>query len=235
VSLFNARTAPPAEERAGSPFNNPAIPLSAIGSDNTLFSLLGDVDSGEPVTINTALALPIVFRCVGLLSTVVASCPLLVTSSANHPVMVPALDAGNPATMYTSFELWELVTVHLGLWGNAYVLKVREPGTGRIIDLRPISPGRVQVKLDDEGNKIFEIDRLSANGQDTGQKITLTTYEVMHIPGMGFDGLAGLSPIMQAKQTFGTARAGDRLAARFFKSGSHLSGYLQVLQSRFVI
>jgi HK97 family phage portal protein len=142
-------------------------------------------------------------------------------------VTVPALDPDNPDTMYTQFELWELVVVHLGLWGNAYVIKVRDPN-GRITDLRPISPGRVVVKLDSDGNKIFEVNRLSKNGTDTGQKLILTTYEVLHIPGMGYDGLTGLSPIMTAKQTYGTARAGDRLAARFFKSGSQLSGIIKI-------
>jgi HK97 family phage portal protein len=228
VTLFHVRTAAySGQQSRSSVFNNPAVPLSAIGSDDALFGLLSSSDSGEPVSIDTAVALPIVFRCVGLLSTVVASCPLNVTSKGNKLVTVPALDPDNPATMYTQFELWELVVVHLSLWGNAYVLKVRDP-SGRITDLRPISPGRVVVRLDSDGNKIFEINRLSKNGTDTGQKLILTTYEVMHIPGMGYDGLTGLSPILAAKQTYGTARAGDRLAARFFKSGSQLSGIIKV-------
>src|SRR5262249_17526620 len=145
----------------------------------------------------------------------------------------PLLSTSNRDMMYTQYELWELVTAHIAMWGNAYVRKIREPGgdlsngiARPITDLQPINPERVRVKTDDQGNKIFEVMRLDKNGNMTRNRkpLILTTFEVMHIPGFGYNGIIGLSPIQKAHRTIGTAIAADKLAARFYSKGTLLSG-----------
>jgi HK97 family phage portal protein len=206
-------------------FENPAVPLSSLGLDD-VFSGLSTTDSGEPVTPGNSVMLPTVYRCVGLLSTIIAGCPLRTYRDPGKVEVFPAiLDRGNNAMVYTQYELWELIIAHLCLWGNAYVRKIRNPDTDLIVDLQPIHPERVSVKRDNEGNKIFEIKRTDPG---PSQPIIFTDYEIMHIPGMGYDGLKGLSPIQLAARTFGTAMAGDKLAAKFFSKGSVLSGIIKV-------
>jgi len=216
------------------PFDNPAVPLSSVAFDN-VYGLLSRQNnaSGKTVTADRALALPTVWRCVGLLATVVAGCPLMVYREADRtPIRVPCLDKYNFTTTYTPYELNELVVAHLALWGNAFVRKIRGPGpdgptSGTIIDLVPITPSLVDVKLDDQGNKIFLVRRLKPDGSFMKTEI-LTTFEVMHIPGLGYDGIRGLSPLQVAAQTYGTAMAADELAAKFYSSGTQLSGILKV-------
>lgn len=231
-TLFNART----EQRfsglggTSNPFENPAVPLSSLGLDD-IFSNMSSTDAGEIVTPQNSMTLPTVFRCVGLLSTVIAGCPIRTYRDPGKVEVFPAiLDRANGDMVYTQYELWELVVVHLCLWGNAYIRKIRNPNTDQIVDLQPIHPGRVSVKRDREGNKIFEIQRTDPDTLQVIQNgpLVLTNWEIMHIPGMGYDGMRGLSPIEFAARTFGTAMAGDKLAARFFSKGSILSGIIKV-------
>lgn len=235
MTLFRAREI--ARERRDfygsptrNPMENPVVPLSSVGLDNVFATNVSD--AGEPVTVDRAMGLPALFRCVGLLATVVAGCPLRAYKLEGRKDVtgnVGVIDPTNPATTYTPFELWELVVAHLALWGNAYVNKVRNGG-GQIIDLKPINPACVKVKLDPTTKqKVFEI-RIPDERGNVSEKPNqvLTTFEVMHIPGLGYDGLQGLSPISMAAQTFGTALAADKLAARFYGNGTHLSGIISV-------
>lgn len=209
------------------PFDNPAVPLQSVAFDS-VYGLLQRTNnaSGEAVTVDRAIAIPTVWRCIGLLATVIAGCPLQVFKEpGKKPIRVAPIDPGNFSTTYTPYELWELVVTHLALWGNAYVLKVRN-GADQIVDLLPINPSLVKTKLED-GHKVFEVRRLKPDG--TLLRIEpFTTFEIMHIPGLGFDGLKGISPITAAAQTYGTALAADKLAARFFSNGSALSGIIKV-------
>lgn len=220
------------------PFENPAVPLSSVALDSA-FGLLTQTEAGESVTIDNTVGLPIVWRCIKLLSTVVASCPLCVYRESDHekirvPVLskwhtFPGADGETRYPLYTPYELWDLVVAHLNLYGNAYVYKARDNGDS-IIDLRPINPSRVDVKLDEETKeKIFRVKRVdrSGNVMPLDPEI-MTSFEILHIPGFGYDGLVGLSPIQVAMRTFGTAKAGDRLAAKFLGTGSQLTGVIKV-------
>src|SRR5215469_9292709 len=129
------------------PFENPAVPLSSVALDSA-FGLLTHTEAGESVTIDNSVSLPIVWRCVNLLSTVVASCPLKCFKEVDHePIRVPVLspyhswvdNRGNPhRPIYLPFELWELVVVDIALYGIAWLRKVRN-GADSVTDLRPIN------------------------------------------------------------------------------------------------
>lgn len=231
MSLFR-----PAETRGAiasgsptyNPFENPSTPLASIGLDGVFG--VSNTDSGESVTVDTATCLPIVYRCISLLSTVIAGCPIEVYRLRDEePISNPLLDPANDAMTYTQFELWELVVAYLCGWGNAHVFKKRD-AYDRIIDLKPIYPGLVSTKLDEDGNKIFLVKRVNADGSidNEGKPQTFTDFEIMHIPGLGYNGLEGFSPISLMSQTLGTALAADKLAARFYGHGSMLGGIIKV-------
>ncbi len=227
MSLFNLRSQVATGGGTYNPFENPAVPLSSVALDGIFAGGLGS-DAGTVVTENTAMAVPTVYRCIALISGLIAGCPLLTFKNPGKKLItVPALDPMNADTMYTQFELWELVMTHLLLRGNAYVLKVKD-GLGRIVDLRPIWPGRVTPKPSAGGKKTFAVKPVDANGNMVpGTPMTYTSDDLMHIPGMGFDGMVGLAPIGYAKQAIGTALAGDSLAARFYSSGTQLAGIIK--------
>ena len=168
------------------------------------------------------MTLPVVYRCVAVISTVTAQCPLLVYKMPDQKlVRFPLLEAGNAETTYTPYELFQLTVAHRALWGNAFVRKIRNAADS-IVNLRPMFPGAIDVKLNKDGDKIFEA------RQKDGTTVVMTDWEVMHIPGLGYDGLTGLSPIQLAAQSLGISLAGDKLAAKFYKSGSQLGGIIKV-------
>jgi HK97 family phage portal protein len=119
----------------------------------------------------------------------------------------------------TPFEFWRLTYVHRLLWGNHYSEKVRD-GAGRIKYLMPLDPARVKVGRASDGTKVFEI--LKADGRT----IPATSTEVFHLPGLGHNGNHGVSPIQLASQAIGLSMAAERHGARFFGSGTSLSGVL---------
>ncbi len=238
MSLFQAERRDVYGSPTWNPFENPAVPLQSVAFDS-VYGLLQrqNNESGEVVTVDKALAIPTVWRCIGLLSTVVAGCPLNTYNKKRDLQNVPCLDPFNPATTYTQYELWELVVAHLCLWGNAFVRKVRNNGD-MIVDLLPIPPALVQVQIagtDDAknyslrvGEKFFKVHHVADNGTILPDAEIATTFDIMHIAGQGYDGIRGLSPLQVAAQTYGTALAADKLAARFYGRGTMLSGILNV-------
>lgn len=196
----------------------------------------GAGDTGEVISENTVLGIPAFWRCVSVIAGTLASCPVLVYKNPGKKQQyTPLLDYQNQAMTYTQFELWELAITHLATWGNAYVLKVRGdgpdgPGTGVITDLKPIHPSRVMPRMVD-GVKMFEITRLNGGLPDpTAPPVVMSGFDIMHIAGFGVSGFAGMSPLSLASRTFGTQIAADKLAARFYRSGTILSGIINVKQ-----
>lgn len=116
-------------------------------------------------------------------------------------------------------EQWMMALLHKG---NAYSFKLRN-SSGQVVGLRPIHPDRVKPGLASDGTKVFQID----NRTDVGY----TTREILHIPGLGDDGLVGLNPIQYHAESLGLIAAADQYAARFFGKGAHLRAYITLPQT----
>jgi len=115
-------------------------------------------------------------------------------------------------------EFWIMSLLHKG---NAYAFKMRSP-QGQVIGLRPLHPDRVKPGVTSGGQKVFEVD----NREDVGY----TTREILHIPGLSYDGVAGLNPIQAHAETLGLVQAAEQYASRHFGTGSHLRAYLSLPQ-----
>ena len=87
---------------------------------------------------------------------------------------------------------------HLLLWGNAYAQIIRN-GKGEIVALYPLMPNKMQVDRDSNGNLFYEYQRSNDEDLKDSGTIILSPRDVLHIPGLGFDGLVGYSPIAMAK------------------------------------
>lgn len=205
---------------------NPAVPLTST----TLAEVLNGgatSDAGITVSETKALNIAAVWRAVNMTAGVASALPLKTYRTGTRArVVVRLLD--NPHPDMTAKELWETVYVHLLLWGNAYLLKVRNPA-GIVQWLLPIPPNSVKVgrvkdwqQADMISPKVYEV-----TGFTDGRSESWTDYEVLHIPGLGYDGLLGLSPVTMARQSLGTTLAAERQAGKLWASGSMLSGILQ--------
>ena len=60
-----------------------------------------------------------------------------------------------------------------------------------------------------------------------GTVVRLKPSDVLHIPGLGFDGLVGYSPIAMAKNAIGMAIACEEYGAKFFANGAAPGGVLE--------
>ena len=206
---------------------SPGRPLT----EASLLELLGGAPgtAGQVVTPTSALRFSAVWRCVWLISNVASALPLHVyqeTSRERVPKQENLL--ADPHPEMPALELWKLTYVHKCLWGNAYIQKIRNRA-GRVVELWPISPDRVQVGLtratpDAAPMKVFSVT------DDWGTEQALTRREILHLPGMGYDGICGLSPIRAAAEGIGMGLAAEKYGAKLFGSGSTMSGILQVEQ-----
>jgi HK97 family phage portal protein len=115
---------------------------------------------------------------------------------------------------------------HLLLWGNAYAQVIRN-GKGEVIALYPLMPNKMTVNRDDKGRLYYQYLRtLDETGHKT-ETVVLFPPDVLHIPGLGFDGLVGYSPIAMAKNAIGLAIATEEFGAKFFANGAAPSGVLE--------
>ena len=128
----------------------------------------------------------------------------------------------------TSFVFRETLMTHLLLWGNAYAQIIRN-GKGEVLALYPLMPNKMQVDRDDSGQLYYTYSRTKeeANAKDSESSVKLSPYDVLHIPGLGFDGLVGYSPIAMAKNAIGMAMACEEFGAKFFANGASPSGVLE--------
>jgi HK97 family phage portal protein len=216
---------------AYNPFERPSMPLASLALDGVLGSGQNN-DSGESVDTETGLgAIPTAYRCIRILSTVVASLTLEEIQKNGDSQRWTVLD--NLAT-YTSYEILRTLTTRLAGWGNFYARKTVV--NGRLVDLTPYKNEDVRV-IRKRGVKTFRI----LNRDDDGNLVKAADGKpsytdipdepggpVFHVPGFGFDGLQGVPPVLVASQTFGTALAADRLAARFYSRGQQLGGIVKV-------
>ena len=189
--------------------------------------LFGNTTSGKSVNEQTAMQTTAVYACVRILSEAVASLPLHVYTHMSdggkrriteHPLYYLLHD--EPNSEMSSFVFRETLMSHLLLWGNAFAQIIRDGG-GRVRALYPLLPNKMTVDRSTSG-EIFYIYRL-----DNGENVTLRRDEVLHIPGLGFDGLVGYSPIAMAKNAVGMALATDEYGARFFANGASPGGVLE--------
>ena len=194
-----------------------------FGSTYSFF--FGSTTSGKAVNERTSMQTTAVYACVRILAETIASLPLHLykyTSNGrekalNHHIYYLLHD--EPNSEMTSFVFRETLMSHLLLWGNAYVQIIRN-GRGNVISLYPLLPDRMMVGRTANGELYYEYQK------DTGSVI-LRNYEVLHIPGLGFDGLVGYSPIAMAKNAIGMAIATEEYGATFFANGANPGGVLQ--------
>ena len=168
---------------------------------------MGGSTAGKNVTERSAMQMTAVYSCVRVLSEAVAGLPLHVykyrsdggkEKAFTHSLYRLLHDEPNPEM--TSFVFRETLMTHLLLWGNAYAQIIRN-GKGEVIALYPLMPNRMTV--------------------------VLSPYDILHIPGLGFDGLVGYSPIAMAKNAIGLAIATEEFGAKFFANGAAPSGVLE--------
>ena len=202
------------------------------GSSYAFF--MGGSTAGKAVNERSAMQMTAVYACVRILSEAIAGLPLHLykygcdgskEKAVEHPLYFLLHD--EPNKEMTSFVFRETLMTHLLLWGNAYAQVIRN-GKGEVIALYPLMPNRMEVNRTDRGQLYYQYTTSSDDAPTVeGSTAVLMPEDVLHIPGLGFDGLVGYSPIAMAKNAIGLAIATEEYGAKFFANGAAPSGVLE--------
>jgi HK97 family phage portal protein len=201
---------------------NPARPLT----DATLIDVMGPgwkTTSSVSVSEQSAVRLIAVYRAVSLVAGVIATLDLQAfrAGTARQPFASPLLL--KPHVDMTRFEFWERMFFQALLNGNSYASKNRNAADA-VAELEPlpmgtVTPRRVKRTERNRWGKEFVV-------REGMVEKTLTPWEIFHIPGPGYDGEKGLSPIGVAREGIGLGLAQQEYASRLFGSGALMAGVL---------
>lgn len=204
---------------------------STVGSRYTFY--MGGSTSGKTVTERSAMQMTAVYSCVRILAEAIAGLPLHVyrynsdggkEKAIDHSLYLILHDEPNPEM--SSFVFRETLMTHLLLWGNAYAQIIRN-SKGEVMALYPLMPNKMSVDRDENGQLYYQYLRSIDEVGGKSETVILKPTDVLHIPGLGFDGLVGYSPIAMAKNAIGLAIATEEYGAKFFANGAAPSGVLE--------
>ena len=206
----------------------------SVRDSGQMFSF-GTSNSGERVDEQSAMQIATVYACVRVLAETVAALPLHLyrytdggkgkEKALDHPLY--RILYRQPNDEMSSFTWRETVMTHLLLWGNAYCQIIRD-GRNNVLGLYPLLPESVEVDRDGQGQLyyIYHAYTDEVPGEQN-QDIYFRKDEILHIPGLGFNGLVGFSPIAMMKNSLGTTLAVEKYGSSFFKNGAQPSGVLE--------
>jgi HK97 family phage portal protein len=216
---------PNTAKRAGDlDINNPAH------WDKVLGRVYFDAGAGVAVTPDAAMRASAVYACIRVLAFTLGQLPLVTyrrlargkERAYDHPVYKLLHIQPNPEI--DSFHWRATKMAHVCLYGNAYS-EIEYNAAGQPIALWLIPAWRCQpmrVNTAREKNVlVYEVQL-----PDGGRKLLLQR-NVLHIKGLGTDGMLGLSVIQQGAQSIGVSLAAQDFAARFFGQGMNVGGVLE--------
>ncbi len=198
-------------------------PKNIISGAPTFY--FGSTNAGKLVNPRNAVQVSAVYACVRVIAETIASLPVGVYEETDggtrkakeHPLYRLLHD--EPNSEMTSFVMREVMLSHLLLWGNSYTQIIRS-GKNNIVGLYPLLPDRMTVDRDAKGKLTYTYITTE------GQQVNLRPTDVLHIPGLGFDGIMGYSPIALEKNAIGLGIAAEEYGSTFFKNGARPSGVL---------
>lgn len=200
------------EKRSESTLRNPAPWM--MGAFGTLTT------SGIAVSEETALQFSAVWACVRLKSQTVAQLPVELYGRAQgggkyidftHPAY--KLIKQQPNHAHTPFIFDEITQSHIELYGNSYCIIYRNKSTAAPEELWPVHPNKVTVILGKDRKLYYQIQ---------GEKDTFNADDILHIPGLGFDGIKGKSPIRVAAENIGAGIGAQTYGNTFFGNGANV-------------
>lgn len=203
-------------------------PSTSLSDPDVVNALISGGESlsyrpGQKITPDAALSISAFYRGVALLSGHIAAFPLSVYRKANgrrevasdHPVHYLLHDQPNP--LYTSFIFREVMMNHLLLLdGNFYALIERDERY-RPNRLHLLDPKKVEVVIFN-GEKYYFVQ---------GFKEPFPARDIIHVAGMGYDGVKGLTPLKVAAKTLGYSMTLHQFGDNFFSGGAHMAGIVE--------
>ncbi len=204
---------------------NPSTDLKNPAS--WLYTALGiqPASSGISVSEKSALGFSPVWAAIRCISDAIAQLPLVLyrrtdrgrERATDHPLYPLMHD--EPNEFMTSAVFRETLQAHVLGWGNTYAL-IERGNDARVRSLLPLLPDRTRPEIID--GKLWYVSHM-----DDGQRVLYEKDVILHIPGLGFDGIKGYSPIRIHMETIGLGMAAQKFGAKFFAQGSRVAGVIE--------
>lgn len=215
-------------EKRANPLQNPAVPLSSPEAWAWITGGGAPTAAGEYIDASTALQQETVLACVNLLGNAVSALPLLLhrktetgrTEATDDPLH--QILSAQPNADMTNVDFFFAVVANLALHGNSYSQITRE--NGQVTGLWPLSSVETHPIRLPNGRLAYK----TTDGETDGRSRTLNSEDVLHVKWLSLDGVLGLSPIEQARQSIGLARAAQKFGARMFANNATPSLAIEV-------
>ncbi len=191
--------------------------------------------AGETVSLDAGMALSVVYACNKIISETKGFVPMklrqrkgkYVEDATWHPMYRGMLYGPNAEITGQGFG--ELLTSHCVMRGNAYAQVVRRSGLGTAIEMNYLLPDNVRIDREKTGQRrlVYTVreprqpDRTYTVQRDKPQ-------DILHVRGLGWDGLRGYSVLAMARQSMGTAIAQERNVAKFYENGGRVPYTLEM-------
>ncbi len=183
--------------------------------------IFGRSFSGVQVTESSSMTLSAHFACVRLIATTLAVHIYERTANGkrrrdDHPAARLLHD--QPNSDMTAFSFIEAMQAQISNRGSALAELVFDK-KGNVSEIWPIPPGLCFPKREEKDGPILY--KFPSSG------VTLPAWKILHIPGLGFDGVNSFSPVQLFRQAFGLGMAVEEFGARFFGQGTNIGGFME--------
>lgn len=184
--------------------------------------------AGITVTHDNALEAAAFFACIRVISEDMASLPWHAFQRRSDGGRDPLVNShvqylinqrANPDMSAYAFR--ETLNAWAMSWGNGYA-EIERDNAGRPAWLWPICPDRVEVDRDGNGNVVYDV------ANSAGPNTVISSRDMFHVHGLGFDGLVGYSIVSLASRSLGLSISLEEFGAQFFGNGATLGGILEV-------
>jgi len=193
--------------------------VSSSTTEGWLTTLFGGrrTSSGAKVTVDTALAVAAVYRCVKIRSQTLGMLPLVLYKrkgaddrerAVDHP-LYKLLKVG-PNPNHTAYNFKRAMQAQVDLRGNGHSLIERD-GAGAVYRLRPLQADRVVTRRDPESGALFY--------DIQGGEQNIPARRMLHLRGFTLDGDVGVNPIHLARESLGLALETEKAGAEAFSKG----------------
>jgi HK97 family phage portal protein len=183
----------------------------------------GETRSGEVITPKKAMAIPIVWACIKILSETVSGLPLKLYDDLPEGRVLakgnsrPARLLAKPNPYMTMLNFIKAIIVNMALRGNAFAL-IERNDEGDFIGFIPLGADSVEVNAEED--LIYWVT------PPKGPRFPVSPEFMLHFKIFSADGINGLSPVEFQKEAMGLAKAAQSWSSRFMRKGGFTGGYV---------
>lgn len=182
------------------------------------------------VTADESLSITAFWRALNILSGVVASVPFNVYAvdetgakiQRDHPIN--RLISRYPSELYTKFDFFQTLVLHLATYGNFYARISRSTTTGEAKALMILEPDRVSIDTNTRGALVYTY------RPDYRPELKYASDRIIHVSGLSWSAMLGIDIVALFASVLGTGANNQDFLANFYGNGAMLSGAITVPQ-----